>query len=60
MTQQNAAMAEEATAASRSLSEESEKLSGLIGQFDLAAHGAANLRQPGPRSTRAPARGRAA
>src|ERR1700677_3126655 len=60
MTQQNAAMAAEATAASRSLSEESEKLSGLIGQFDLAAHGAANLRQPGPRSTRAPARGRAA
>jgi methyl-accepting chemotaxis protein len=35
-TQQNAAMAEEATAASRSVSEEAERLSELVGQFDVA------------------------
>jgi methyl-accepting chemotaxis protein len=49
MTQQNAAMAEQATAASRSLSEESERLSGLIGQFDVAGQRAQKSRQPGPR-----------
>jgi methyl-accepting chemotaxis protein len=38
-TQQNAAMAEEATAASRSLSQETGQLSGLVGQFQI--------RQPG-------------
>jgi methyl-accepting chemotaxis protein len=50
MTQQNAAMAEEATAASRSLSEESERLSELVGQFDVAGRRAGKSRQPGPRS----------
>ena len=35
MTQQNAAMAEEATAASLSLARESEKLSDLVGQFEV-------------------------
>ena len=35
-TQQNAAMAEEATAASRSVSQEAERLSELVGQFDVA------------------------
>jgi methyl-accepting chemotaxis protein len=61
MTQQNAAMAEEATAASRSRSEESERLSGLIGQSEVAGQGAANLRQPAPRSSpRALPKGRAA
>jgi len=37
MTQQNAAMSEEATAASRSLAEESEQLRILLGQFNVAA-----------------------
>jgi methyl-accepting chemotaxis protein len=35
MTQQNAAMAEQSTAASRSLSLEAQRLSGLIGQFQV-------------------------
>jgi methyl-accepting chemotaxis protein len=35
VTQQNAAMAEEATAASRSLAQESEQLDTLVGQFQL-------------------------
>jgi methyl-accepting chemotaxis protein len=35
MTQRNASMVEESTAASHSLSEETEQLSGLIGQFRL-------------------------
>jgi methyl-accepting chemotaxis protein len=35
-TQQNAAMAEEATAASRSVSQEAERLAELVGQFDVA------------------------
>ncbi|MGP0060391.1 MAG: methyl-accepting chemotaxis protein [Beijerinckiaceae bacterium] len=35
VTQQNAAMSEEATAASRSLLQEAERLSGLIGQFQV-------------------------
>jgi methyl-accepting chemotaxis protein len=35
VTQQNAAMAEEATAASRSLAQESEQLTSLVGQFRL-------------------------
>ena len=35
VTQQNAAMAEEATAAGRSLAQEAEQLSGLVGQFRL-------------------------
>jgi methyl-accepting chemotaxis protein len=36
ITQQNAAMSEEATAASRSLAEESEQLRRLIGEFQVA------------------------
>ncbi len=35
VTQQNAAMAEEATAAGRSLAQEAEQLTGLVGQFQL-------------------------
>ncbi len=35
VTQQNAAMAEEATAAGRSLAQEAEQLTGLVGQFRL-------------------------
>jgi methyl-accepting chemotaxis protein len=35
VTQQNAAMAEQATAAGRSLAQESEQLSSLVGQFRL-------------------------
>ena len=38
-TQQNAAMAEEATAASRSLSQETGQLSGLVGQFQISPDG---------------------
>ena len=38
-TQQNAAMAEEATAASRSLSQETRQLSGLVGQFQISRAG---------------------
>jgi methyl-accepting chemotaxis protein len=38
-TQQNAAMAEEATAASRSLSQETGQLSGLVGQFQIRQAG---------------------
>jgi methyl-accepting chemotaxis protein len=34
-TQQNAAMVEQTTAATRSLSQETEQLSGLIGQFQV-------------------------
>lgn len=36
ITQQNAAMAEEATAASESLLQESERLAALVGQFDIS------------------------
>jgi methyl-accepting chemotaxis protein len=35
VTQQNAAMAEQATAAGRSLAQEAEQLTGLVGQFRL-------------------------
>ena len=35
VTQQNAAMVEQTTAASHSLSQETERLSGLVGQFQL-------------------------
>jgi methyl-accepting chemotaxis protein len=41
-TQQNAAMAEEATAASRSLSQETGRLSGLIGEFKICQAGEAS------------------
>jgi methyl-accepting chemotaxis protein len=39
VTQQNAAMAEEATAASHALAQESDRLSGLIQQFKIASGG---------------------
>ena len=39
MTQQNAAMVEEATAASASLADEASRLDGLVSQFQLASHG---------------------
>jgi len=42
-TQQNAAMAEEATAASRSLSQETGQLSGLVGQFQIRQAGDEDL-----------------
>jgi methyl-accepting chemotaxis protein len=45
MTQQNAAMSEEATAASQSLARESEILLKLVGQFQAAAHDDADLRR---------------
>jgi methyl-accepting chemotaxis protein len=41
VTQQNAAMAEQSSAASRSLSEETGRLAGLIGQFKVGRAGAA-------------------
>ena len=37
-TQQNAAMSEEATAASRSLAEKSRELAGLINKFELGSN----------------------
>jgi methyl-accepting chemotaxis protein len=45
VTQQNAAMVEQATAASHALAGESEALTKLIGRFDLGA-GAANVAAP--------------
>ncbi|MDE2406115.1 MAG: globin-coupled sensor protein [Sphingomonadales bacterium] len=45
MTQHNAAMVEQATAASRSLAREAESLSGLVGNFRLQAAGAPALRR---------------
>jgi methyl-accepting chemotaxis protein len=42
VTQQNAAMVEETTAASQSLSQETTQLSGLIGQFQVGRTGADN------------------
>jgi methyl-accepting chemotaxis protein len=59
MTQSNAAMAEEVTASSRSLSEDSEKLVHLIGQFSLdgGAKLRADLQKVAPHAFReAPAR----
>ena len=50
VTQQNAAMVEETTAASRTLFEESTKLSGLIGQFRVAG---AEEDEAAPRAARA-------
>jgi len=43
-TQQNAAMAEEASAAGRTLAVESQRLSELIGQFQLSTNGSSSLR----------------
>jgi methyl-accepting chemotaxis protein len=45
VTQENAAMAEQATASSRSLAEQSDQMAGLIGQFQL---GEAESRAPRP------------
>ena len=45
VTQQNAALAEQTTAAGHSLSEESEKLTSLIGQFRLPDGGEEHLRR---------------
>jgi methyl-accepting chemotaxis protein len=46
MTQQNAAMAEEATAASVSLAKESERLSDLVGQFEVGGGDGGKRREP--------------
>ncbi len=45
VTQQNAAMVEEATAASRSLAQESEQLTSLIGQFQVGQSAAEPMRR---------------
>jgi methyl-accepting chemotaxis protein len=60
VTQQNAAMAEEATAAGRSLAQEAEQLTSLIGQFQLGnvahfqparrPHKAERVRSPAPQA----------
>ncbi len=39
VTQQNAAMVEQTTAAGHSLTQETERLSGLVGQFQIAERG---------------------
>ena len=46
MTQQNAAMVEQSTAASRSLADEANQLSGLVGQFRTGAEGGATIAFP--------------
>ncbi|MGD0642021.1 MAG: methyl-accepting chemotaxis protein, partial [Roseiarcus sp.] len=45
VTQQNAAMSEQASAASRSLAQESERLSDLVGQFQIGRGGDDSLRR---------------
>jgi methyl-accepting chemotaxis protein len=57
VTQQNAAMAEEATAAGRSLAQESDQLASLIGQFRL---GSVAVREPVRRAAPKPAKAHAA
>jgi methyl-accepting chemotaxis protein len=57
MTQQNAAMAEQSTAASRSLAHEAQRLSGLIGQFRV---GQVQATEPLPGKARTPAKARPA
>jgi methyl-accepting chemotaxis protein len=50
VTQQNAAMAEQATAAARSLSQESIELSNLVGQFQVGGSGSVTtIRRASPR-----------
>jgi methyl-accepting chemotaxis protein len=49
-TQQNAAMSEEASAASQSLVSESERLARLVGQFKAPPNGEEQLRRPAPRA----------
>ncbi len=46
MTQQNAAMVEQSTAASRSLADEANELSGLVGQFRTGGEGGAMIAFP--------------
>ena len=53
VTQQNAAMVEEATAASRMLAEETKELSRLVGRFRI--HGVETLQYGGPTHAVAPA-----
>ncbi|MEX6507974.1 methyl-accepting chemotaxis protein [Jiella sp. M17.18] len=62
VTQQNAAMAEESTAACQHLARETGELGRLIARFDVAAGDAASPAKPSPAATRrpAPARQRAA
>lgn len=43
MTQQNAAMVEESSAAAATLSNETQKLQGMIGQFNLGNHGGSTM-----------------
>jgi methyl-accepting chemotaxis protein len=63
-TQQNAAMVEESTAATHSLSQETEQLAGLIGQFQVARAGADSMRRElqkaAPHAFRQPAKAAAA
>jgi methyl-accepting chemotaxis protein len=51
VTQQNAAMVEEATAASHSLAQEAEELSRLMGQFRVGAKSSAGGRMAKGRAT---------
>jgi methyl-accepting chemotaxis protein len=55
-TQQNAAMAQESTAASHALSEEAQQLAALIGEFEVAAAPSAS---PARRALAAPPQRRA-
>jgi methyl-accepting chemotaxis protein len=61
VTQQNAAMVEESTAASHSLSQETDQLSGLVGQFQLGGSGGADslrrqVERAAPHAFRQPAK----
>ncbi len=61
VTQQNATMVEESTAASHSLSQETNQLAGLIGQFQIGGPGGeaalrAELRKAAPHAFRQPAK----
>src|SRR6185369_4639929 len=51
VTQQNAAMVEETTAASHTLCEETERLNGLVGRFQVVRDGPAGNRRPDRRAT---------
>ncbi|SMC96312.1 methyl-accepting chemotaxis protein [Rhizobium sp. RU36D] len=50
-TQQNAAMVEESSAAAATLSQETQKLAGMMAQFNLAEHSASHARRPESRAT---------
>ncbi|MGD0642524.1 MAG: globin-coupled sensor protein [Roseiarcus sp.] len=58
-TQQNAAMAEEATAASRAVSQEAERLSELVGQFEVGSSKGEPVARRASRRDDPPARRRA-